>query len=55
MLIPEFYDQWADRMEDYLNEINEELNCIIDRIHSPTRLQSVGTTTTNPDVARQEE
>lgn len=25
MLLPEYYDQWVDRMEDYLNEINEDL------------------------------
>lgn len=25
MLLPEYYDQWADRMDDYLNGIDEHL------------------------------
>lgn len=25
MLLPEYYDQWADHMEDFLNGIDEDL------------------------------
>ena len=33
MLNPRYYDQWADRMEDHLNGIDEDLwKCITDGI-----------------------
>ena len=54
MLIPEFYDQWPDRMEDYLNIIDEDIwNCIAGGTYSTSVLQHVGTAATNPDVAQQ--
>lgn len=31
MLIPKYYDQWADQMEDYLNGIDEDLWRSIDK------------------------
>lgn len=53
-LIPDYYNQWADRMEDYLNGIAKELwNCIIDDVHLPSSIQSVGTSATYPDVIDQ--
>ena len=54
MLIPEYYDQWANRVEDYLNGIDEEFwKCITDDVHSHSFVQSVGTSTINPNVADQ--
>nr|KAJ0224589.1 hypothetical protein LSAT_V11C100001900 [Lactuca sativa] len=39
MLIPEYYDQWADRMEDYLNGLDEELwKCISGEINQPAQV-----------------
>ena len=51
MLIPEYYDQWADRMEDYLNGIDEELwNCIDGTVQAPANVQPIGASTTTPEV-----
>ena len=44
MLILEFYDQWADCMEEYLNGIDEDLwKCIVREFHPPAVVQSIGT------------
>ena len=44
MLIPKYYKQWADRMEDYLNWIDKDLwRCIISGNYRPGRLGQVGT------------
>ena len=54
MLIPEYYDQWADRMEDYLNGIDEELwKCIDGTVQAPVNVQSIGLSTTSTEVADQ--
>ena len=54
MLIPEYYDQWADRMEDYLNGIDEELwNCIDGTVQAPANVQQIGSSTGSPDVEDQ--
>ena len=54
MLIPEYYDQWADRMEDYLNGIDEELwNCIDGTVQAPANVQQIGSSTASPDVEDQ--
>ena len=43
MLIPEYYDQWADRMEDYLNGLDEELwNCINGTVQPPSNVKNIG-------------
>ena len=45
MLLPEYYDQWADRMEDNLTGIDKDLCRSIDK--GPYRVdvvQAVGTT-----------
>ena len=56
LLIPEFYDQRADRMEDYFNGISEELwNCILSDVRPPTAVQSIGTSSTNQNVNEQSE
>lgn len=56
MLILEYYDQWADHMEDYLNGINEELwKFITDDVHPSFVVQSVGTSATNQNVNEQTE
>ncbi|XP_023761595.1 uncharacterized protein LOC111910032 [Lactuca sativa] len=42
MLLPEYYDQWADCMEDYLNGLDEELwNCIKGTIQPPSNVQNI--------------
>ena len=51
MLIPEYYDQWADRMEDYLNEINEELwNRINGTVQHPANVQTIRASGTSNQV-----
>ena len=56
MLIPTYYDQWADRMENYLNGIGEDLwKCIVGEIRSLTILQHVGTATSILDVVQKDE
>ena len=55
MLIPKYYDQWADRMEDYLNGIDEELwNCINGTVQAPTNVQPIGQSTTSAEVVEQQ-
>ena len=55
MLIPEYYDQWADRMEDYLNGIDEELwNCINGTVLPPVNVQSIGASASSNDVTEQQ-
>ncbi|XP_052625667.1 uncharacterized protein LOC111890076 [Lactuca sativa] len=54
MLIPEFYDQWADRMEDYLNGIDEKLwNCINGPVLPPANVQTLGASGTSDQVSNQ--
>ena len=54
MLIPEYYDQWADRMQDYLNGLDEELwNCISGDRNPPTNLQPIGSSSRNSEVENQ--
>ena len=56
MRIPEYYDQWADRMEDYLNVIDQELwKCILSDVHPPPTVQSIGTSSNNKNVNEQTE
>ena len=55
MLIPEYYDQWVDRMEDYLNGIDEELwNCISGKGQLPDNVQPIGQSASSDEVANQE-
>ena len=55
MLIPEFYDQWADRIEDYLNGIDEILwKCIVGDVYPPVMVQSIGTSSNNTNVVEQD-
>lgn len=45
MLLQEYYDQWADPMEYYLNGIDVDLWRLIDKVPSHVdRLEEVGTT-----------
>ena len=54
MLIPEYYDQWADHMQDYLNGLDEELwNCISGEITPPTNVQPIGSSSSNSGVDNQ--
>ena len=54
MLIPEYYDQWADHMQDYLNGLDEELwNCISGEITPPTNVQPIGSSSSNFGVDNQ--
>lgn len=42
-LLPEYYDQWANRVEDYLNDIDKDLCCtIIDGPFFATAIEVVG-------------
>lgn len=44
----EYYDQWADCMEDYLNGVNEDLWCpIIGGPFSATAIEFVGSAAQN--------
>lgn len=52
MLIPEYYEQWADRMEDYLNGIDEDLiRSIRSGEFCHTMLVNVGSSTSSEDIA----
>ena len=54
MLISEYYDQRADRIEDYLNGIDEELwKYVTNDFHPLPSVQGVGTSTTKPSVTEQ--
>ncbi|XP_023739172.1 uncharacterized protein LOC111887238 [Lactuca sativa] len=54
MLISEYYDQWSDRMKDYLNGLNEELwSCISWNITLPTNLQPIGSSSSTTSVDNQ--
>ena len=54
MLILEYYDQWADRMQDYLNGLDEDLcNCISGEINPPTTVQSIGVSSRSSEVENQ--
>ncbi|XP_023768575.1 uncharacterized protein LOC111917153 [Lactuca sativa] len=54
MLIPEYYDQWADRMQDYLNGLDEELwNCISGNNNPPSNVQPIGSSFGNSEVENQ--
>ncbi|XP_023771670.1 uncharacterized protein LOC111920326 [Lactuca sativa] len=55
MLILEYYDQWADRMEDYLNGLDEELwDCINGIVQPPVNLQNIGSFATTSAVGDQQ-
>ena len=55
MLIPEYYDQWADRMQDYLNGIGEEIwTCINGLVQPPTNVQTLGSSGTTSTVGDQQ-
>ncbi|XP_052622370.1 uncharacterized protein LOC128127731 [Lactuca sativa] len=50
MLILEYYDQWADRMQDYLNGLDEDLwNCISGEINPPATVQSIGASSSSSE------
>lgn len=56
MLIPEFYEQWADRMDDYLNGIDKELWNYITEGECPIgRVQHIVTTANDLNLASQAE
>ena len=51
MLIPEYYDQWANRMQDYLNGLDEELwKCISGEINQPAQVQPIGMSSSSSEV-----
>ncbi|XP_023732612.1 uncharacterized protein LOC111880417 [Lactuca sativa] len=56
MLIPDYYDQRADRMEDYLNGLDEKLwNCIKGSVQPPSNTQNIrssGSTSVVEEQAR---
>ena len=54
MLIPEYYDQWADRTKDYLNGLDEELwNCISGTAQPPLNVQNIGSSNSTTTVDEQ--
>ncbi|XP_023742160.1 uncharacterized protein LOC111890233 [Lactuca sativa] len=54
MLIPEYYDHWANRMEDYLNGLDEELwSCISGTAQPPSNVQYIGSSGSTPAVTEQ--
>lgn len=54
MLIPEYYEQLVDQMENYLNGIDEDLwRWITSGNYHPRRLEQVGTGGSSVDVAMQ--
>lgn len=54
MYIPKYSEQWADRMEDYLHEIHEDiLSCITGGERPSERLHQVGTVSSDPSVVSQ--
>ncbi|XP_023757080.2 uncharacterized protein LOC111905620 [Lactuca sativa] len=55
VLIPEYYDQYTDRMEDYLNGLDEELwKCINGTVRPPLNIQNIGSTGTTATVEEQQ-
>ena len=51
MLISEYYEQWADRIEDYLNGIDEDLMRSVKREEfCQTMLVDIGTFTSYDDM-----
>lgn len=51
MLIPEYYDQWVDCMEDYMNRIDEDLSRLIrDGPFRATLVKVVGTPAPNENI-----
>lgn len=56
MLISEYYEQWADRKEDYLNGIDEDLQqCITSGNYHPERLDQVGNAGSSIGMATQKD
>ena len=56
MLILEYYEQWADRMEDYLNRIDEDLMRSIKRgEYCQVMLLDIGIAATNEDMITRKE
>ena len=56
MLIPEYYDQWTDRMEDYLTRIDEDLwQCVKSGNFRPLMLAGIENAGSSADVATQTE
>lgn len=54
MLIPKYYDQWADRMEKYLNGLDGELwNCITGNVLPPPNVQNIGSSGSTQTVSDQ--
>ena len=54
MLIPECYEQWADRMHDYLNHIDEDMMKLINKgLFLPEMLLAIGTDPTFEDIRTQ--
>ncbi|XP_023742594.1 mitochondrial outer membrane protein porin 2-like, partial [Lactuca sativa] len=54
LLIPEYNDQWADRMQDYLNGLDEELwSCITGNSTPPPNVQAIGSSSGNSSVTDQ--
>lgn len=54
MLILEYYEQWTDRMKDYLNDIDEDLMKSINKgPFLPKMLMVVGTAATAEDMITQ--
>lgn len=54
MLIPECYEQWADRMHDYLNDIDEDMMKSINKgMFLPEMLLAMGTDPTFEDIRTQ--
>lgn len=51
MLIPKYYEQWADIIEDYINEIDEDLWRCIKRVNfHPDMLEDIGTIGSTADM-----
>ena len=51
MLIPEYYDQWADRMQDCLNGLDVELwSCISGNTTPPQNVQAIGSSSGTSSV-----
>ncbi|XP_023745018.1 uncharacterized protein LOC111893181 [Lactuca sativa] len=54
MLIPEYYEQWSDRMQDYLNGLDEELwSCISGNVTLPKNIQPIGSSSCTTSVENQ--
>lgn len=51
MLLPKYYDQWADCMEDYLTRIDEDFWCPIKSgPYCANVVEDVGTATQNESI-----